>query len=153
MADELASKRGRSNRNKGADFERKVARWLCDNGFPHAERGVRNGWRTDERASADPYDIVGTVGLLWSLKHGGPGYTSEPACARYLTEVHEEAISRGLTGLLVVKRSGVADIGASWCHWMQPVGDGTRIHVRTTLRDAVAVLRVVGFGEPVEGVA
>ena len=147
MADELASKRGLHSRNKGADFERKVARRLTEQGFPHAERGVRNGWRTSERVSADPFDITGTPGLLWSLKAGGPSYTSEAACERYLQEVHVAANERDLVGLLVVKRSGVSDVGASWVHrWMiihrQPV------IVRMALDDMVEVLRAEGYGEP-----
>lgn len=151
---EEASRRGLGSRNKGAWFERKVAAWLSEHGFPHAERGVRNGWRTDERVIADPFDIVGIPGLLWSLKCGAPSYTSEPACARYLGEVHLEAQARGLTGLLVVKRSGVADIGASWCHRMLELnGDGVLFPVRMTLRDAVTVLRAEGYGEPLEQAA
>lgn len=139
-----ASKRGRANRNKGATFEREVSKWLREHGFGGAERGVRNGWRTDEHVSADPYDIVGTPGLLWSLKNTD---VSTAALYRFLAEVHSEATSRGLVGLLVEKRRGCADIGMSWA-WRVVYVEGVKLlPVRMTLAEAVDVLHAQGFGD------
>ncbi|HWD79273.1 MAG TPA: hypothetical protein VG497_10325, partial [Kribbella sp.] len=59
---------GRSNRNRGAVAERAVVAWLRDNGFPHAERAVRTGYRTADRVSADHGDITGTPLLAWQVK-------------------------------------------------------------------------------------
>lgn len=143
-----ASKRGRANRQKGAGFERAVAKWLREHGgFPHAERGVRNGWRTDGHTSADPYDIVGTPGLLWSLKNTD---VSTAALYRFLTEVDSEARSRGLVGVLVEKRRGSSLVGLSWAWRMVEIA-GVSVAVRSSLREMTDVLRAEGYGQTASG--
>jgi hypothetical protein len=149
-ATEAASRRGRANRNKGANFERTVAKWLREHGgFPGAERGVRNGWRTSGHHSADPYDIVGTPGLLWSLKDTD---SSEEQLHRWLREVHDEATRRGLVGLLVWKRRGSSAIERQWCYRIVEM-EGVEVAVRTHLFAMIDVLHAQGYGhDPVTGV-
>lgn len=142
---EVASKRGASNRTKGAEFERRVSAWLRGRGWGNAERGVRNGWRSKSYVSADPYDIVGTPGVLWSLKDT---HVSEEQMHRWLREVHDEAVERGLVGVLVWKRKGSADVGRSWAYRYVEMHDVLDpIPVRLHLVDLVAVLHAEGFGD------
>ena len=143
VKDETASRRGRSNRNKGASFERKVSAWLREHGWPSAERGVRNGWRTQEHVSADPYDITGTPGVLWSLKDTD---VSEEQVHRWLGVVHDAAADQGLVGVLVWKRKGSADIGRSWAYRIVEMY-GVEVAVRMHLCHLVDVLHAEGYGD------
>lgn len=147
--DEAASKRGRSNRNKGASFERVVAKWLREHtGFTGAERGVRNGWKTSGYHSADPFDIVGTPGVLWSLKDTD---VSEEQLHRWLHEVDAQARDRGLVGVLVWKRRGASAISRQWAYRRVEIA-GLSVSVRMHLADLVDVLHAQGYGhDPVTG--
>lgn len=147
MAAPTASTRGRANRAKGRAFEQQVAQWLRGHGFPGAERAVRNGWRSSDHYSEDPFDLVGTPGLLWSLKNEREA--SEHHRRRQLDEVHDEAERRGLVGLLVCKRVGRADIGSAWCYRMlpQPYVQVHHLPVRAELADMAMVLRAEGYGD------
>jgi hypothetical protein len=103
-----ASARGKSNRNKGADTERKLANWMLP-WFPEAERAEKNGWRTAYRSSADPGDIDKTSpGLFWSAK-----YVQVEAIAKWMAEMDDKGAGR--LGLLVVRRKGHASPGEWWC--------------------------------------
>lgn len=140
-----ASKRGASNRRKGASFERVVAKWLREHtGFTQAERGVRNGWRTSGHHSADPFDIVGTPGVLWSLKDTD---VSEEQLHRWLREVDEQARERGLVGVLVWKRRGASAISRQWAYRVIEVA-GISVSVRMHLHDLVDILEAEGYGGP-----
>lgn len=105
-----ASARGKSNRNKGAEGERRVARWLRP-WYPDAERFEKNGWRTVNHVSADPGDIDKTSpGIWWSVK-----YVQAEAIAKWMAEIDDK--SDGRLGLLVVRRPGHASPG-SWWVWL-----------------------------------
>lgn len=142
-AKQAASKRGRSNRAKGKWFEQKVSAWLREHGFPHAESAQRQGWRTAEHVSADPFDLLGVPGVLWSLKYAE---ASEDQAVRWLDEVHTAATERGLTGVLVWKRRGTGDLGLSWAYRYVEVA-GLEVAVRMRLCDLADVLRAEGYGQ------
>lgn len=89
------------NARKGRDAEIRVARYLAEHGFPHAEPTRRSGW-ADDRG-----DIDGTPGIAWEVKAEKridlPGY---------LAELEAEIANAGAsTGAVVVKRRGTTDPG------------------------------------------
>jgi hypothetical protein len=162
------SQRGRSNRNRGLNAERDLCKWLRSNGFPHAERAVRTGFRTLDRTSADPGDVTGTPGVVWSVKDCAveqrsvwmaelQGMDDRPA-----NEPGGDPPER----LLVHKRRGHADPGKWWC-WLTLAGllnltvdthacqviaaarDNTA-PIRMELGDVVPLLRSAGYGSPLE---
>lgn len=155
------SQRGRSNRNKGLTAERDLCKWLRANGFGGAERAVRTGFRVGDRVSADPGDVTGTPGVVWSVK-----YVAVEQTAAWLAEV--DAMLKGGDadyGLLIVKRRGHADPGEWWC-WLRfcdlvgieaatrsriPViycGHSAGAPVRMELGHVVPLLRAAGYGTP-----
>lgn len=114
VAPKTPSQRGAANRRKGIKTELDVVKWLRPNGFPYAERAVRTGYRTLDRVSADPGDITGTVGIVWSVK----------ACAvetihKWLRELDAMAaqVEPPPLKLLVVKKPKCADV-ARWPCWL-----------------------------------
>jgi hypothetical protein len=159
------SQRGRSNRNRGLNAERDLCKWLRVNGFPGAERAVRTGFRTLDRTSADPGDVMGSPGIVWSVKD----------CAveqRSVWMAELEAMGDGDTEvyLLVHKRRGHADPGKWWC-WLTlgqlvdlaapfrahlgvlPVTGPLAPPVRMELQHVVPLLRASGYGSPLEAVS
>ena len=144
------SQRGRSNRNRGLNAERDLCKWLRTNGFPHAERAVRTGFRTVDRTSADPGDVTGTPGIVWSVKD-----CAVEQRAVWMAELDEMRSGSGADlGLLVHKRRGHADPARWWC-WLEltdlfglvagraPVaGDAP---LRMELGHVVPLLRVAGY--------
>lgn len=101
---------GRASRDKGARFERQVAKALLP-WFPEVRRSRDNGSAT----TSDTGDLVGTP-LFWSLKDDKAGDTSPPGLiAAWL----DEAVSKceGRVALLVQKRRGHVDPLRSWC-WL-----------------------------------
>lgn len=156
----MNSTRARASRNRGITAERALVRYLRDNGFAGAERAVRTGYRTPDRISADPGDITGTPGLVWSVK--------DCATERITTWFDElEHMRNAVTadvGLLVVKRRGHANPGEWWC-WLW-LGDlaalltasdvviprelaWTLAPARLELADVVGLLRRGGYGDAV----
>lgn len=130
---------GAMSRNKGAAFERTLAKFLRPT-FPSMERAVRTGYRTADRTSADPGDLAGTDYVVWSAKDAksSKGHP-EPEVGQlrgWMTEL--ELMVRGSTrtptpiGVLVHKRAGHADPAMAWA-WV-------------TVTD---LLRVQGLGETV----
>ncbi|GGM75944.1 hypothetical protein GCM10012275_53350 [Longimycelium tulufanense] len=154
MTAATASARGRSNRRRGHDAERAVARWLRTNGWPHAERAVRNGFRTAHRSGADPLDLTGTPHLVWSVKDD----KSERICA-WMVELAEKRRAAGAdVGVLVQRRRGAPDPGFWWA-WIfiselvellrgsgHPEWPGGV--VRMELQDLVPMLHAAGYGTP-----
>lgn len=159
------SQRGAANRRRGHQAERDLAKWLRANGFPHAERAVRTGWATKDRASADPGDITGTPGIVWSVKD-----VAAENITGWMTEL--DAMVTGAKadlGLLVHKRRGHADPGRWWC-WgefgdlfilcvampyggMPCVGEldaAYHFPTRMELRHVAVLLRAAGYGSPSE---
>ena len=151
------SQRGAANRRKGHQAERDLAKWLRSNGFPHAERAVRTGFRTLDRVSADPGDITGTIGIVWSVKDVAVEHT-----AMWLDELDAMASDTdGATvGLLVHKRRGHASPERWWC-WIRYeslielavgstcTGCAEPFPIRMELGHAVQVLRHAGYGDPI----
>lgn len=103
----------RSNRNRGAEAERKVAGWLREaGGFPGAERAVRNGFRTIARVGLDPMDILGTPGIVWSIKDDK---SDRIEAWMFELDLKRQDLGADL-GVLVQRRRGKADVGRWWVH-------------------------------------
>jgi hypothetical protein len=148
------SQRGAYSRNKGADAERVLCRWLRSNGYPDAERGVITGFRTPERVSEDPGDVRGTP-ICWSVKN-----CRTERISAWMEELAVMAPGLEVPRLLVVRRAGHADPGRWWC-WLRldVLADLMAAHapadviwvagppVRMELGDVVRLLRQVGYGE------
>lgn len=160
MPSTAASKRGRANRRKGHQAERDLCRWLRSNGFPGAERAVRTGFTTVSRAVADPGDITGTPGVVWSVKD-----TATEQQEKWRAELDAMQLdhpSASTIGLIVHKRRGHADPGSWWCwiaiynltdllpgaipflgpHWF-----------RATVAEVVDLLHGAGYGDSTEEVS
>lgn len=151
------SQRGAANRRKGHTAERDLCRWLRTNGFPHAERAVRTGFRVGERVSADPGDVTGTPGIVWSVKD-----CAVEELRKWLAELERmRAADNAPVALLVHKRRGHADPARWWC-WM-PLDlalwlisgssrseDAYRVPMRMELGHVVTLLRAAGYGDPIE---
>lgn len=148
-----ASAQGRANRRNGLETERAVARYLRTVGFPQAERAEKNGWRTDEHVSADPGDLLGVPGIVWSVKNDVSNrITAWLSEVESLRATHEAALA-----VLVVRRKGKADVGRWWAWVSLPalgtavVGpDGRRLHgtVCMEVGDLVPMLHAAGYGDP-----
>jgi len=151
------SQRGRANRNRGLTAERDLCKWLRSNGFPHAERAVRTGFRTLDRTSADPGDVMGSPGVVWSVKD-----CAVEQRAVWMAELNDMGDGDSEVYLLVHKRRGHADPGRWWC-WLQVLDilglTGTSCDVvipqwnapiRMELGHVVALLRAAGYGTPLE---
>lgn len=153
------SQRGTANRRKGHVAERDVCRWLRTNGFPGAERAVRTGFRASDRASADPGDITGTPGVVWSVKD-----CAVESVAKWMTELDDMDDRPGNAGgaepvrILLQKRRGHADPARWWC-WVRAyqfveLADDAEtafvFPVRAELAEIVMLLRAAGYGDPLE---
>lgn len=165
------SPRGTANRRRGHQAERDVARWLRANGYPHAERAVRAGFRTADRTTADPGDITGTPFMLWSVKDCAAEHT-----ARWFAELDamsDDANTAGCLTFLIHKRRGHADPARWWCWqwqsqyldlyrtWLDSIDhahpelplwipSGTEYPMRMELGHVVPLLRAAGYGDRAE---
>lgn len=156
------SARGRSARSRGNQSERLWAGLLRGCGWPDAERAVRTGFRTAERASADPGDIRGCPGLVWSLK-----YLSEDLTQNRATILLDETAAmrpedghHAPIGILVERRKG--RLPARWWCWLWldqlakltggPFGSASaltiteRMPVRLVADDLIDLLHANGYG-------
>jgi len=148
-----ASQRGRSNRRRGHDTERAVARYLRAVGFPHAERAEKNGWRTRDHVSRDPGDILGVPGIVWSVKNDArneiPKWLNEAETVRH---THSADLA-----ILVVRRPRKADVSRWWA-WVSLPGLARLLlgaseahdftgHVCMELGDLVPMLHRAGYGD------
>lgn len=150
-----ASQRGASNRRKGHDTERAVARYLRAHGFPHAERAVRTGYTAAGRTVADPLDLTGIPGTVWSIKNDA---------SKQITKWLDEAeIARNHVGaelaLLVTRRRGKADVSRWWVWVSLPslirvVTDVGHYHYSghmcMELGELVPMLHAAGYGDDQE---
>lgn len=97
---------GRASKAKGYAGEAAVVKWLRENGWPYAERR-RAG------ATKDTGDIVGVVpGLVLEVKN-----RSRLAIPEWLRQLDEERAAfdpPAWAGTLVVKPTGVTDVGDWW---------------------------------------
>ncbi|WP_424183834.1 hypothetical protein ACOBQX_17905 [Actinokineospora sp. G85] len=158
QGDAERSRRGSASRRRGADAERRLATWLRWNGWPHAERAVRTGFRGGGRTVVDPGDIVGTPALVWQVKD-----QAREQVEAWLVETEQQRLGApgaapADLGLLVVRRRGKADPGRWWV-WLPAerfvalVADTPAIPhapqpVRLELGDLVLLLRAAGYGDP-----
>lgn len=143
------------SRTKGATAERHVVKYLRTVGFGGAERAVRTGYRTAAHYSADPGDVTGTPGIIWSCKD-----VVEERLDRWFDELDAMAGRPGDVRLLVHKRSGKSDPGRWWC-WMRlhtlmalnataSWADLPNPPLRLELRHVVPLLHVAGYGDAIE---
>ena len=151
-----ASQRGRSNRNRGLTAERDVAKWLRCHGFPHAERSVKTGMTTADRAVADEGDLTGTPGLVWQVK-----CVAREDITGWMAETEQQRLAADANvGILIQRRAGKSDPGRWWA-WI-PASDlgylattamggvGTGFPVRMELAHLVPLLHDRGYGTPMD---
>lgn len=157
----------KAHRDRGVLTERKVANYLRAHGFPHAERAVKTGMRTIDRAVADPGDITGTPGLVWQVKALRPLVAAEREVVSWLHETERQRLDgKADLGVLVVRRDQRPE--SEWFAYL-PLADlyGMRglllpgplaeilerdalvaMPVRLYLGDLVTLLRAQGYGDP-----
>ncbi|MBB1153474.1 hypothetical protein [Amycolatopsis dendrobii] len=160
MRTRTAAEIGRSNRNRGAQAERDLAKFLRA-WWPRAERAVVTGWKTSDRASEDCGDIRGTPGLVWQCK--AVADMSDAGIEAALVDTETQAVAAGADyGILVHRRPGKSDPARWWAYL--PIGDlgqlATRdlgsplrrssvvIPVRLQLQHLVPLLLRAGYGTP-----
>lgn len=123
-----------------------VVRVFNANGFPHAERRVQKG-RYDEG------DLTGVPGVAVEIKGGNAARTASDAqIEAWLDETEVERINSDANiGLLIVARKG---IGAANAHrWWAITRDAFGHPMRYYLADYLRLLRMWGYGEPLEDAA
>jgi hypothetical protein len=95
----------KSDRTRGVVTERKLAIYLREHGFPHAERAVKTGVVTRDREVVDPGDITGTPGLVWQSKALRPLTRAENEVPAWLLETEQQrAGANADLGVLVLRR-------------------------------------------------
>lgn len=135
-----------------------MARYCQANGFPFAQRRALSG-------SLDRGDIDLCPGVVIECKGGAAAETaSDGLIAAWLAETERERVNAGATvALLVTKRRAVgAQRAGQWSAWFTmrtlhtigwspiwaPQAMGVHgVTLRTTLHDALTVLRAAGYGE------
>lgn len=146
------ARQGAANRRKGVTTEQKLAKWLRDNGWPHAERTVATGYRTRDRDRPDLGDITGTPGLVWQAKD-----VTKPQIETWLAETEQQRIAAAADyGLLVHRKRGVADVGKWWLYMTTATFTNVTIGihtigfpyslVRVRLDEFVPYLHKAGYG-------
>jgi hypothetical protein len=136
------------SRDKGAEAERGLCKYLRKRGWAKAERMVRTGFRTKNRQAADPGDVANTPGVVWSMKD-----VAKAAINAWMAELDAMEAAPTDIRLLVHKRAGYADAGDWWC-WMRkrtllrllnvelPASVDLEALVRMELRSAVDLLEI-----------
>jgi hypothetical protein len=156
---------GAMSRDKGANAERALVGYLRGVGFGGAERAVRTGYRTVTRTSADPGDVTGTPGIIWSCKDVATVKANKPSVfADWFAELDAMDGDVDHVRLLVHKRAGYTDPGLWWC-WMRlytlehlvlassSVDAGQNdwtAPVRMELGHTIPLLHHAGYGDPIE---
>lgn len=157
---------GSANPRRGKQAERDVVNAARRNGFPHAERVVRTGYRTRTRVTADEGDVALCPGVIVQVKTYTDAGRMERAIPAWMAETEQQRqAAEADIALLVVRRNGTTDVTEWWC-WLPLVavrclqtGDDAhcepetwsrvdQIPVRTTFGDAVALLHSGGYGDP-----
>lgn len=99
----------------GKDTERRVARYLRENGWPSAERRIKTAYRVGDREVADEGDLIGCIGICWQVKSLRPANRMELAVPTWLAETEHQRRASGATlGFVVVRRWGTEDVGRWW---------------------------------------
>lgn len=135
----------------GTSAETAVVRALRRLGFPNAERRALAG-------TYDLGDITGTPGVVWEVKAGNAAKTaSDGQVTKWLEETERERLNaKADHGVLVLQRAG---IGAANAHRWWAIsrsgrpGGAHSVTVRHTLEDACVLLRLAGYGEPLDEVS
>lgn len=130
----------------GTAAETAVVRVFNANGFPHVERRRLRG-------RYDMGDLTGCPGLCVEIKGGAAAKNASDAqIAAWLDETETERLNAGAYhGVLVVQRKGIGAPNAG--RWWAVIRDGHGAVVRYYLADYLRVLRMCGYGEPLEDAA
>jgi len=107
------------HRAKGSSFERLIADYLKANGFPFADRRVKNGAK--DRGDVGGVHVHGAP-VVFEAKN-----TTRTSLGTWAAEAEQERVNDdALAGVIVHKRHGKGKAGDQW--------------VTLTLRDLVAIL-------------
>lgn len=159
----------KTDRTRGVVTERKLATYLREHGFPHAERAVKTGVVTRTRTVVDPGDITGTPGLVWQSKALRPLTRAENEVPSWMLETEEQRVGASADlGVLVVRRDQRP--AEQWFAFV-PLADLYALHgvtgpdvlgipapdrleilavpARLYLGDLVTLLRGRGYGTPI----
>lgn len=151
---------GKANNRKGKDRELRVAKYLQISGFPGAERMVRTGYRSSGRTSPDCGDITGTLGIVWQVKDIAEREWYK--IPRILAETEAQTLAGNAElGVLVIRRPGHGSPAEWWAHmWFddvyalvagsRPHGQRLRFPIRFELGELIPLLRVAGYGTPLD---
>ena len=146
---------GGVNRPKaiGTATETAVVKALRRHGFPHAERRALAG-------TLDQGDVTGCPGIVFEVKGGTAAKTaSDGLVVEWLAETERERVNAGAeVGVLVLQRAGIGPANADrwWAVLQMPVrtiegrATGEWVPCRMTLADACRVLRLWGYGSPLD---
>jgi len=152
----------KANNTKGKERERRVVNYLRVSGFPGAERTVRTGYRNTGREFRDQGDIDGTPGLGWQIK--AVAEKEWYRVPQFMLDAQNQANAAGADfGILVIPRPRHPHPGEWWAHiqaWDLTgcVASQTRaahepllrFPVRLELRHLVPLLRMAGYGTPLD---
>lgn len=146
------------SKNLGTQAESAVVRAARTRGFPGAERRALAG-------AADRGDILLAPGLIAEVKGGQAAKTASDAqIATWLAQTETERVHAGAdVAILVTARAGIGAPNAHRWHAHLRLTDFLRLlgglggvdlpdphtPVRTTLDDALTLLRAAGYGEPI----
>lgn len=144
----------------GTVAETAVVRYLAANGFPYAERRALRG-------ALDCGDVTGCGPIVVEVKGGTAAKTaSDTQVALWLLETQVERYNANADiGVLVLQRAGVgvSNAGRWWAVLLLSaaleMSNVTNVEpalvtpIRMHLADAVTLLRVAGYGTPLEGAA
>lgn len=153
-----------TNRPKqiGTAFETMVVRFLQGDGFPDAERRALAG--TDDKGDI----VAASQQVIFECKGGKAAESASDAQVEaWMDELNTEMRnSRAQVGVLVVKRKAHGETKVGGMHaylwlnmdgdgmqlatlgWYKPGPDAASLVARLRLDDAVRLLRVMGYGEP-----
>jgi len=147
----------------GTAAETAVARWLQNNGWPHAERRALRG-------SHDAGDITGTPGICWEVKAGqAAANASDGTIQNWLTQAAiEGTVTEADISVLIQRRRGKAS-PADWWAWISiaelvDLADRTMTHdlhlsyiggiaCRLRLEHFTTIARQAGYGDALEEAA
>lgn len=148
---------GAHSRNKGARAERDLAKFLRT-WWPKTERAVRTGYRTVDRVSADPGDIAGVPGVIWSCKHVDPKTAAWPSLwAEWWAELDAMLDNDpAALGVIIERRDQAPDPNTWWAHLRlgdlvalysgrQGPAAGDRAPARVSLQTFIELLVAAGY--------
>lgn len=148
---------GAHSRNKGIRAERDLAKYLRT-WWPKAERAVRTGFRASDRVSADPGDITGVPGVIFSCKNVDETKARKPSVwAEWWGELDAMLDDDpAALGVIVERRDQAPDPATWWAHLRlgdlvalyggrQGPAAGDRAPARVSLATFVELLVAAGY--------